>query len=97
MANDKERQFKCTTEGCGAIVTTELPEGTIVNKPTFSMLVMPHQVATLCPNCGTGYVFVLRGIKGMEMAWMPVVLEKQEPDIIIPPVSLIDMSKLKGN
>lgn len=98
MANERERQFKCTTEGCGAVVTTELPEGTIVNKPTFSMLMLPHQEASLCPNCGQGYVFVLRGIKGMEMGWMPVVIEKKEDSgIIIPPTSLLDMSKLKGN
>src|SRR6266403_3536058 len=94
MGNERERQFKCTAEGCGAVVTTELPEGTVVNKPTFSMLVLTHQEPSLCPNCGQGYVFILRGIKGMEMGWMPVVVQKTEDSgIIIPPTSLIDMSK----
>jgi hypothetical protein len=100
MANERERQFKCTVEGCGGLVPTEMPEGTLINKPTFSMLVMPHQAATLCPNCGQAYVFVLHGLnlRGQDVAWMPVVIEKKEDnDIIVPPLSMIDMKKLKGN
>lgn len=96
MANDSERQFKCTVEGCGAVVTTEMPDATIVNKPTFSMVVIPHQAASLCPNCGQGYVFVLRGIKGMEMAYMPVIIEKVDSDIIIPPTDS-ELARLKRN
>jgi hypothetical protein len=100
MANERERQFKCTTEGCGGLVTTEIPIATLINKPTVSMLVLVHENAVVCPNCGQGYSFVLRGLnlRGQDVAWMPVVLARpEEADIIIPPTSMIDLINKKGN
>jgi len=54
MANERERKFKCTAEGCGAEVVTEMPEVDFINKPTFSAMVMVHQEAAICENCGQG-------------------------------------------
>jgi hypothetical protein len=93
------RQFKCTNEGCGATVETEMPEGIFINKPTVSMLVMVHQEVAMCPNCGQGYSFVIRGVTGISMGWMPIVFEKKEENsgiVLVPNLSAADMEKLKG-
>jgi hypothetical protein len=100
MANERERQVRCTAEGCGAIITVEIPEGIMINKPTVSMVVMVHEKASFCPNCGQAYSFVLRGLnlRSTDVAWLPVEFKKPEPDIIIPP-SMLTKALLdkKGN
>jgi hypothetical protein len=100
MSNERERTFRCLGEGCGADVVTEMPEGTLINKPTFSAVILVHQQATVCPNCGTAYGFVLGGLnlRPQDVAWAPVVIQKKdEPDIIIPPTSLTDLLRKRGN
>lgn len=89
MATSNERTFPCTV--CQTEVRADLPPGEIINKPTFSMLVMPHQSVALCPNCGQAFTFILRGIKGMEFGWMAVSIQKEESNIIETP-SLLDIS-----
>jgi hypothetical protein len=105
MANERERKIKCTNEGCGAEVTVEIPEGLLINKPTVSMVVLVHQEVSVCPNCGTSYGFVMRGLnlRTQDVAWAPIIVQKKdEPDIIIPPTSLSQeqlnaLLKKKGN
>jgi len=84
--SETQRTFKCTV--CQREVLAELPRGEIVNRATFSILVMSHQECAVCPNCGQAFGFVLRGIKGMEFGWMPVTIQKEESNIIIPPSGL---------
>lgn len=97
-ASGREVQFRCLTEGCGEVIQTLSPESTLINKPTFSLVVIPHETAVVCKKCGQAYGFVLRGIKGAEVGYFPVTVEKPaEPDIIIPPASFTEMMKKKGN
>lgn len=92
MSNENERRFKCTS--CQAEVVTEIPHGDIINKPTFSALVLTHQEAAVCPGCGQAFAFILRGIKGMEMGWMAISVQKEDSNIIIPP-GVVDINSLK--
>lgn len=99
MEKGRERQFKCTAPGCGHTVSTHIPEGNLINKPSFSMLVMVHDTAVICSNCGQAYSFVLRGLnlRAEDVAWAPVIVSKEESDIVIPPTSVIDLVNKKGN
>src|SRR5271163_4753779 len=100
VSNDRERKFKCIAEGCGGEVTTEMPEGTLVNKPTFSALILVHAEAAICPNCGTTYGFVLRSLnfRPQDIALATVTIQKaSEPDIIMPPTSLTDLLRQRGH
>lgn len=101
MSNPRERQFQCTA--CKALVTVLMPEGTMINKPTFSAVILVHQEATICPGCGQGFSFILRGInlRPQDIAWAPVEIKKEDADIIIPPAGLAaaiaDAAKKKGD
>lgn len=90
--SDQERRFPCTV--CKTEVLADMPAGEIVNKPTFSQLVLVHQACSVCPNCGQAFSFVLRGVKGMEFGWMAVTVQKEDENLIVPP-SLVDMEALK--
>ena len=81
--SQQERTFPCTV--CHQDVRADLPAGEIINKPTFSMLVMTHQAMAVCANCGQAFTFVLRGIKGMEFGWMAVTVQKEDSTIVNTP------------
>jgi len=80
------RMAKCLK--CGKEIQFELPVADVVNKPSYSIVVIPHNELPQCAHCGQAYAFKLIRLKGMEYGWHPVEIQREESGIIIPPPGL---------
>ena len=92
------RNFECVN--CRTTVEASMPEGAFVNREKFSMVMFTHEISTTCGRCGQKYRFILRGIQGIQIAWVPEQ-EEEKKNIVVPPNltndQLEELARRKGH
>ncbi len=90
-----EKVLKCTS--CQAEIIGKVPLADIINKETYSMMVMVHEPVT-CSNCGATYTFILKKVEQITYNWTQIAAQKKDDRVIaIPsPQQVAALDQIKG-